>query len=143
MLCSLMLDTTCTYVAKITNHQQVRDDLDACGFSASKLWNVGRYYIQEQWDETGEIPEEDELKSTLKNHERYTDLHSHSTQREFLKNLLRRSADGTIPMPMTATTHRDTENVVTTTHAQQSHGKKVSDTTQNTGRSDCLRGSEA
>jgi len=41
-----MLETTRTYVAKITNHQQVRDDLDACGFAASKLWNVGRYYIQ-------------------------------------------------------------------------------------------------
>ena len=41
-----MLETTRTYVAKITNHQQVRDDLDTCGFAASKLWNVGRYYIQ-------------------------------------------------------------------------------------------------
>ncbi len=33
-----MLETTRTYVAKITNHQQVRDDIDACGFVASKLW---------------------------------------------------------------------------------------------------------
>ena len=41
-----MLETTRTYVAKITNHGQVRDDLDQCGFSVSKLWNVGRYYIQ-------------------------------------------------------------------------------------------------
>jgi len=76
-----MLNTTRTYVAKITNHQQVRDDLNACGFSAAKLWNVGRYYIQEQWDETGEIPEEDELKSELKDHERYNDLHSQTSQR--------------------------------------------------------------
>jgi len=76
-----MLDTTRTYVAKITNHQQVQDDLDACGFSAAKLWNVGRYYIQEQWDETGEIPDEDELKSELKDHERYNDLHSQTSQR--------------------------------------------------------------
>ena len=44
--------------AKITNHQQVRDDLDQCGFSVSKLWNVGRYDIQQQWDDEGEIPDE-------------------------------------------------------------------------------------
>ena len=71
-----MLETTRTYVAHITNHSQVRDDLDQCGFSASKLWNVGRYYIQDRWDEDGEIPDEAELKSKLKNHERYSDLHS-------------------------------------------------------------------
>jgi len=35
---STMLETTRTYVAKITNHSQVRDDLDQCGHSASKLW---------------------------------------------------------------------------------------------------------
>jgi putative transposase len=60
-----MLETTRTYVAHITNHQQVRDDLDQCGFSASKLWNVGRYHIHQRWDETGEIPDEAELKSEL------------------------------------------------------------------------------
>ncbi|MCD2200704.1 transposase [Halobacterium sp. KA-4] len=76
-----MLETTRTYVARITNHQQVRDDLDQCGFSASKLWNVGRYYIQQRWDEDGEIPDEAELKSELKDHERYSDLHSQSSQR--------------------------------------------------------------
>ena len=75
---SPMLETTRTYVAKITNHSQVRDDLDQCGFSASKLWNIGRYYIQQRWDEDGEIPDEAELKSELKDHERYSDLHSQS-----------------------------------------------------------------
>jgi putative transposase len=53
-----MLETTRTYVAKITNHGQVRGDLNQCGFSASKLWNVGRYYIQQRWDDDGEVPEE-------------------------------------------------------------------------------------
>ncbi len=76
-----MLKTTRTYVARITSHSQVRDPLDQCGFSASKLWNVGRYYIQEQWDDDGEIPDEAELKSELKHHERYSDLHSQSRQR--------------------------------------------------------------
>jgi putative transposase len=55
----------------------VSDDLDQLGHAASKLWNVGRYYAQEQWDETGEIPDDGELKG----HERYTDLHSQSSQR--------------------------------------------------------------
>ena len=45
-----------TFEATIPNQQQVRDDLDQLGWAASKLWNVGRYYAQEQWDETGEIP---------------------------------------------------------------------------------------
>ena len=76
-----MLETTRTYVARITNHEQVRDDLDKCGFAASKLWNVGRYYIQERWDKDGKIPDEAELKSELKDHERYSDLHSQSSQR--------------------------------------------------------------
>ena len=76
-----MLETTRTYVARVTNHSQVRDDLDQCGFAASKLWNVGRYYIQQRWDEDGEIPDEAELKSELKDHERYSDLHSQSSQR--------------------------------------------------------------
>ncbi len=76
-----MLDTTRTYRAKIVNHQQVCDDLDQCGFSASKLWNVGRYYTQQRWDENGEIPDDAELKSELKTHERYSDLHSQSSQR--------------------------------------------------------------
>ncbi|MFQ3293783.1 MAG: putative transposase [Halobacteriales archaeon] len=70
-----------TFEATITNQHQVRDDLDQLGWAASKLWNVGRYYAQEQWDETGEIPDDGELKAELKSHERYTDLHSQSSQR--------------------------------------------------------------
>jgi putative transposase len=59
----------------------VSDDLNQVGFAAPKLWNVGRYYAQEQLDETGEIPNNGELKSELKGHERYTNLHSQSSQR--------------------------------------------------------------
>ncbi len=77
-----MLETTRTYVARIMNHQQVRDDLDHCGFAASKLWNVGRYYIQQRWNDDGEIPDEAELKSELKDHERYSDLQSQSSSFE-------------------------------------------------------------
>jgi hypothetical protein len=78
---SPMLETTRTYQAKIVNHQQVQDELDDCGHSASKLWNVARYHIQQEWDATGEIPSEADLKRELKDHERYSDLHSQSSQR--------------------------------------------------------------
>ena len=61
-----MLETTRTYRAKIVNHQQVRDDLDNCGHSASKLWSVARYHIQQEWGETGKIPSEADLKRELK-----------------------------------------------------------------------------
>ena len=76
-----MLETTRTYVARITNHSHVRDNLDQCGFAASKLWNIGRHYIQDPCDNEGEIPDEAELKSELKDHERYSDLHSQLSQR--------------------------------------------------------------
>ena len=76
-----MLETTRTYRAKIVNHQQVSGDLDYCGLSASKLWNVARYHAQQEWDDTGEIPSEADLKRELKDHERYSDLHSQSSQR--------------------------------------------------------------
>jgi len=109
-----MLETTHTYVARTTNHSQVHDELDQCGFAASKLWNGGRYYIQRRWDDNGEIPDEAELKSELKDHERYND-HIHSQVSEFSKNLLRRSPAGTTPT--TATAHRATGNVATDTHA--------------------------
>ncbi|ERG99473.1 MAG: transposase [Haloquadratum sp. J07HQX50] len=72
---------TRSYVACITNHEQVRDDLSDCRFSVSKLWNIGRYYIQQQWDEDDQIPGEAEVKSELKHHERDSDLHSQSSQR--------------------------------------------------------------
>ncbi len=76
-----MLEATRTYRAKIVNHSQVSDDLNQRGFSASKLWNVARYDTQGRWDEDGEIPDDGELKSELTEHERYSDLHSQSTQR--------------------------------------------------------------
>jgi putative transposase len=77
-----MLKTTRTYVAHITNHEQVCDELNKCGFSASKIWNVARYYTEQRWDNDGEIPDESELKSELKTHERFNDLHSQSSSFE-------------------------------------------------------------
>jgi putative transposase len=72
---------TRTYTASIRNQQQVSGDLDSLGFSASKLWNVGRWTISRVWDEIDYIPEHDELTAYLKSHERYDDLHSQSSQR--------------------------------------------------------------
>ena len=72
---------TRTYTASIQNQSQVSDDLDALGFAASKLWNVGRWTCDRVWDEIGYIPEHDELCAYLKSHERYDDLHSQSSQR--------------------------------------------------------------
>ncbi|WP_148680445.1 RNA-guided endonuclease InsQ/TnpB family protein [Halovivax ruber] len=72
---------TRTYKASICNHSQVKDDLDALGHAASKLWNVGRWTVSRVWDEIGYIPEAEELTSYLKTHERYDDLHSQSSQR--------------------------------------------------------------
>ncbi|WP_423998271.1 RNA-guided endonuclease InsQ/TnpB family protein [Halorubrum trapanicum] len=72
---------TRTVKATITNHSQVRDDLDSHGFAASKLWNVGRWTIGRVWDAIGHIPDADELTSYLKSHDRYGDLHSQSSQR--------------------------------------------------------------
>ncbi|ERG98762.1 MAG: hypothetical protein J07HQX50_02809 [Haloquadratum sp. J07HQX50] len=75
-----MSRTIRTFEATIPNQRQVRDELDQLGWAASKLWNVGRYYAEEQWDDTGEIRDDGKLKSELKNHERDTDLHSQSSQ---------------------------------------------------------------
>ncbi len=50
--------------------------------AASKLWNVARYHSQQEWDEIDEIPSEADLKRELKNHERYSDLHSQSSSFE-------------------------------------------------------------
>ncbi|UWG47789.1 Transposable element, IS605 OrfB family [Halanaeroarchaeum sp. HSR-CO] len=72
---------TRTYRARIYNYSQVRDDLDSLGFAASKLWNVGRWTVQRVWDACGQIPDANALMSYLKNHERYADLHSQSSQR--------------------------------------------------------------
>ena len=76
-----MLETTRTYRPTIVNHSQVSDDLDACGFAASKRWNVARYRTQQVWDDTGSVPSHADLKHELKAHERYKDLHSQSSQR--------------------------------------------------------------
>ena len=72
---------TRTYTASIRNQPQVQDDLDALGFSASKLWNVGRRVCDRVWTEIGHIPGHNELTTYLKSHERYDDLHSQSSQR--------------------------------------------------------------
>jgi putative transposase len=72
---------TRTYRARICNYSQVRDDLDSLGFAASKLWNVGRWTAQRVWDACGQIPGANALMAYLKNHERYADLHSQSSQR--------------------------------------------------------------
>ena len=72
---------TRTLKASLTNHSQVSDDLDSHGFAASKLWNIGRWTISRVWDAIDHIPDADELCSYLKNHERYADLHSQSSQR--------------------------------------------------------------
>jgi putative transposase len=72
---------TRTYKARIRNQQQVCDDLDSLGFAASKLWNVGRWTIQRVWDAIGLIPDATDLCAYLKNHDRYVDLHSQSSQR--------------------------------------------------------------
>ena len=59
----------------------MQDDLDSLGFSASKLWNVGRWVCDWVWSEIGHIPGHNELTAYLNSHERYDDLHSQSSQR--------------------------------------------------------------
>jgi len=70
-----------TYRAKILNHQQVEEMLDRHGWSASKLWNVANYHSRQVWEDTGEIPDDSDLKSELKTHPKYKGLHSQSSQR--------------------------------------------------------------
>ncbi|WP_302082895.1 RNA-guided endonuclease InsQ/TnpB family protein [Salinibaculum rarum] len=76
-----MPTTRRTHVCRIQNHSQVSDVLDRHGWSASKLWNVANYYARQQWDESGEIPDENELKRELKAHPKYRGLHSQSSQK--------------------------------------------------------------
>lgn len=71
----------CTYRAKILNHSQVEEPLDRHGWSASKLWNVANYHSREIWNDTGEIPDDSDLKRELKTHNKYKGLHSQSSQR--------------------------------------------------------------
>jgi len=77
----MVIQVTRTYVATIQNQQQVQSDLDSLGFAASKLWNIARWTCDRIWSETGTIPEDGPLKAYLKNHERYADLNSRSSQR--------------------------------------------------------------
>ncbi|ACM58776.1 putative transposase [Halohasta litchfieldiae] len=77
----MAIQVTRTYVATIRNQQQVKGDLDSLGFAASKLWNIARWTCNRIWSETGTIPEDGPLKAYLKNHERYADLNSQSSQR--------------------------------------------------------------
>jgi len=76
-----MLEVHRTHQAKILNHSQVEDPLDQHGWSASKLWNVANYHSRKQWENTGEIPDHEELKRELKIHPKYKGLHSQSSQR--------------------------------------------------------------
>ncbi len=69
---------TRTYTASIRNQSRVSDDLDALGFAASTLWNVGQWTCSRVWDEIDYIPEQGELTAYLNSHERYDDLHSQS-----------------------------------------------------------------
>ncbi|WP_336358752.1 RNA-guided endonuclease InsQ/TnpB family protein [Haloarcula sp. CGMCC 1.6347] len=76
-----MLEVHRTHQAKICNHSQVAESLDRHGWSASKLWNVANYHARNVWDETGEIPDHEDLKRELKDHTKYNGLHSQSSQR--------------------------------------------------------------
>jgi len=113
-----MLETTRTYRAKIVNHQQVQDDLDNCGFSASKLWNVARYYTQGRWDDDGEIPDDGELNPNSRNtNDIVTSILSQVS--EFSKSLLSRSPVGTkhANAETKTPTHPATANTETTIRA--------------------------
>ncbi len=76
-----MPTTRRTHICRIQNHGQVQDALDKHGWSASKLWNVANYHARQVWDDTGEIPDEAELKSEVKTHPKYKGLHSQSSQK--------------------------------------------------------------
>ncbi|ESS07931.1 MAG: transposase, IS605 OrfB family, central region [uncultured archaeon A07HN63] len=76
-----MQTTRRTHVCRIQNHSQVANALNRHGWSASKLWNVANYYARQQWDETGEVPDETQLKRELKTHPTYNGLHSQSSQK--------------------------------------------------------------
>ena len=66
-----MLEVHRTHRAKILNYSQVEDSLNRHGWSASKLWNVANYHSRQVWEETGEIPDHEELKNELKGHDKY------------------------------------------------------------------------
>ena len=76
-----MLEIHRTHRATIRNHAQVAESLDRHGWSASKLWNAANYHSRQVWEETGKIPDHEELKAELKTHPKYKGLHSQSSQR--------------------------------------------------------------
>ena len=76
-----MLEVHRTHRAKILNYSQIADSLNRHGWAASKLWNVANYHSRTVWEETGKIPDHEELKSELKTHSKYNGLHSQSSQR--------------------------------------------------------------
>ena len=77
----MAIQTTRTYVGHITNQQRVRDDLDALGDAASKLWNVARWTADRVWDAIGEIPDVGPLKTYMKTRECWKNLNSQSSQK--------------------------------------------------------------
>ncbi|KXB00482.1 hypothetical protein AKJ48_01285 [candidate division MSBL1 archaeon SCGC-AAA261O19] len=69
-----------TEKCKIENYSQVVDRIDELSISVCKLWNVARYKCEREWRKTGKIPSESKLKSKLKEHRRYRELHSQTAQ---------------------------------------------------------------
>ena len=77
----MAVQVTRTYVGHITNQQRVRDDLDALGDAASKLWNVARWTVDRVWDAIGEIPDVGPLKAYIKTRKCWKNLNSQSSQK--------------------------------------------------------------
>ena len=77
----MAIQVTRTYVGHITNQQRVRDDLDALGDAASKLWNVARWTADRVWDAIGEIPDVGPLKAYMKTKDCWKNLNSQSSQK--------------------------------------------------------------
>ena len=77
----MAIQVTRTYVGHITNQQRVRDDLDALGDAASKLWNVARWTVDRVWDAIGEIPDVGPLKAYMKTKDCWKNLNSQSSQK--------------------------------------------------------------
>lgn len=69
-----------TEKCKILNYSQVANSIDELSVSACKLWNIARYECEQEWKENGRIPSESVLKSNLKEHKIYRELHSQTAQ---------------------------------------------------------------
>ncbi|CDK40344.1 IS1341-type transposase [Halorubrum sp. AJ67] len=100
------------------------DDLDALGFAASKLWNVGRWTCIRIWDEIGHIPNHAELTRTS----RITNAmmtYILSQVSESFKNSLKRSVGGTAndATEIRERTRPATANTTTNTHEVRSRSK--------------------